>query len=36
MQKALITALFEELFPSKMQTEEIFAEYELAIKKAIS
>ena len=24
MQKALITALFEELFPRKMQTDEIF------------
>lgn len=36
MQKALIDALFEELFPKNMQTEEIFEEYELAIKKAIA
>jgi hypothetical protein len=36
MQKALIDALFEELFPKNMQTEEIFEVYELAIKKAIA
>lgn len=36
MQKALIDALFEELFPKHMQTEENFEEYELAIKKAIA
>lgn len=36
MQKALINALFEELFPSSMQTESNLEEYELTIKKAIS
>lgn len=36
MQKALITALFEELFPHKMQTEDVFERYEFTIKKAIS
>ena len=34
MQKALIIALFEELFPTKMQTEQNLVEYETAIKKA--
>lgn len=34
MQKALINALFEELFPKNMQTEQNFEDYELAIKKA--
>lgn len=34
MQKALVVALFEELFPKKAQTDENFEEYELAIKKA--
>lgn len=36
MQKALMTALFEEFFPLKMQTEEMFERYEFTIKKAIS
>jgi hypothetical protein len=36
MQKALIMALFEELFPNKMQTEQNLIEYELTIKKAIA
>ena len=31
-----MTALFEELFPKKMQTEEMFEQYEFTIKKAIS
>jgi hypothetical protein len=30
----LINALFEELFPSNMQTDKNFEAYELAIKKA--
>ena len=36
MQKALISALFEELIPKKMQTEENELEYEKIIKKATS
>lgn len=36
MQKALISALFEELVPYKEQTEEAELEYEQVIKKSMA
>jgi hypothetical protein len=36
MQKALMSALFEELIPKKLQTEENEQKYERVLKKSIA